>query len=466
MSRYSKLTINDFLLNQELLEKKNKYSCPICFEYFYKKSVYQCRSGHYACKECWEKSLENKKECMLCRSKVKSFEDLSRCLVIEQNFGEKECCCIYSFNLDYFIDGANQENEKRKLIKDEEMGCKEIINVDQLDTHTRNCKFKFVECSHNGCNRILRSNSLKEHENICVFKLVLCGYCGGGTILKELENHYDKCSKFPFFCPQGCSIIIERDQIKSHIDNDCNDSIIQCKYYEYGCKVEMKRPELQNHLEKVNHQSSMGKLIDKLSSSLDQSMKIHELLLKEIDKSRITCSKLQEKNDELSSLITKINDNYFNKNDFRNSSNLTLQGYRNKWIISNYSSLVENTPRYKQIFSPTFDILSSEFKVSFYPCGATYLNGRDHISLYLCNNNQELKKVELTLELVNVLDKSNSIKREGSIVVKGHQKAGWSIYLASNLINKNNGWLSDDDKLTINIYVKILNDDDIEPLVS
>ncbi|EAL61986.1 hypothetical protein DDB_G0290941 [Dictyostelium discoideum AX4] len=142
MSINSKFTINNVLLNQESLQKKNKYSCPICFEYFYKKSVYQCRSGHYACRECWEKSLETKQECMICRSEVNSYKDLSRCLVIEQNFAKKECCCIYSY-FDYFIDAnqkyENEENEKRILIKDEETGCREIINVDRLDTHIQNC---------------------------------------------------------------------------------------------------------------------------------------------------------------------------------------------------------------------------------------------------------------------------------------------------------------------------------------
>ncbi|EAL61982.1 hypothetical protein DDB_G0290933 [Dictyostelium discoideum AX4] len=108
-------------------------------------------------------SLKNKQECMICKSEVKSFKDLSRCLVMEQDFGKKQCFCMYSFYLDYCIDGSNQEenedekneenkeNEKRKLIKYKENGCKEIINVDQLDTHIQNCKFKFVKCLHIGC---------------------------------------------------------------------------------------------------------------------------------------------------------------------------------------------------------------------------------------------------------------------------------------------------------------------------
>ncbi|KAM9957260.1 hypothetical protein ACTFIW_009001 [Dictyostelium discoideum] len=293
----SKFSINDVLLNQETLQKKNKYTCPICFEFIYKKSIYQCKSGHVACQQCWDKSLKNKKECMICKSEVNSFNDLSRCLVIEQGFGKKECYCIYSFTNDYFIDcGSNQENEKRKLIKDEENGCKEIINVDRIENHFENCKFKIVECSHDGCDKIFRLNSLEEHENQCGFKLVKCEYCGSDdTIQKELENHYTGCPKFPISCPQSCLIMIERDQTQSHIDNDCNNSTIPCKYYEYGCKVEMKRPELQNHLNNVNHQYSMGILIEKLASKLTESNKTQDELVKKIELSEKTQDELVKK---------------------------------------------------------------------------------------------------------------------------------------------------------------------------
>ncbi|KAM9948426.1 hypothetical protein ACTFIT_001776 [Dictyostelium discoideum] len=261
MSKYSKFSINDILLNKESLKKKNKYSCPICFEFIYKKSIYQCRSGHHVgCQECWEKSLKNKKEY------------LSRNLVIEQGFGKKECYCIYSFTFHYFI-----YSRTKILLKDEENGCKEIINIDQIDNHLQNCKFKVVECSHDGCGKIFRSNSLEEHENQCGFKLVKCEYCAcDDTIQKELEDHYTECPKFLIDCPQSCLVMIKRDQTQSHIDNYCNNSIIP---------LEMKRPELQNHLNNVNHQISMGLLIEKLALTLSESIKTQDELVKKIEES-------------------------------------------------------------------------------------------------------------------------------------------------------------------------------------
>ncbi|KAM9994817.1 hypothetical protein ACTFIY_000994 [Dictyostelium cf. discoideum] len=362
MSINSKSTINDVLLNQESIQKKNKYSCPICFEFIYKKSIFQ--------------SLKNKEECMVCRSEVNSTNDLSTCLVIEQNFGKKECFCIYSFKNYDFIDCSSLE--KITLVKDEENGCNEIINVDQLDTHIKNCKFKFIKCSHNGCDEVLRLNSLEEHENKCDFKLVKCEYCSCDDIIKmELKNHHMECPKFPVGCPQGCSIIIERHQIKSHIDNDCNNSTILCNYYTFGCKVEMKRSELQNHLINVNHQIFMGLLIDKLSSTLIQSLDIQDELVKkieqsektqkklieEVDQSKIICDKLQKQNGELSSLITDMNNTCLKKKNFTSSLEfLNFLQYKNEWIISDYPNVVNKFPNCHKLESPPFQINSNSKK--------------------------------------------------------------------------------------------------------
>ncbi|KAM9994018.1 hypothetical protein ACTFIZ_011973 [Dictyostelium cf. discoideum] len=417
--------------------------------------------------KCWEKSLKNKKECMICRSEVNSTKDLSRCLVIEQDFGKKECYCIYSFKNYDFIDC---ENEKISLIKDEENGCKEIINVDQLDSHIKNCKFKFVECSHNGCYEILRLNSLEEHENQCGFKLVKCEYCGcDDTIQKELENHHTECPKFPIDCPQSCSVIIERDQIKSHIENDCNNSTIPCKYYEHGCKVEMKRSELQNHLNNVNHQYFMGLLIEKLSSTLTELHYIQNELVKKVGQSKIISDKLQEKNDELSSLITEKKFTW----KFLNS----LQ-YKNEWIISEYSKIVDKFPNGSDLKSPSFEFNSknsfksqslisnvnansNEFRISIFPNG--FRASKDNMSIFLDGNRIKGTNIEFICKLVNVLDKTKSKKLQFKHEFKniGYREwdwnLGWSHFIESKLITQENGWISKDDKITIKFKVILFN---------
>ncbi|KAM9948425.1 hypothetical protein ACTFIT_001775 [Dictyostelium discoideum] len=166
----------------------------------------------------------------------------------------------------------------------------------------------------------------------------------------ELDYHHDECPKFPIDCPQNCLVMIKRDQIKSHIDNDCNNSTIQFKYYEYGCKVEIKRSNLQNHLNNVNHQNSMGLLIEKLKSTLSESNKTQDEMVKKIEKSEKTQEKicqeideLEKKNDNLSSLVTKMDGIY-------------SPTYKNKWIISNLSM-----DPYEKLTSQPFNFENQEF---------------------------------------------------------------------------------------------------------
>ncbi|KAN0037967.1 hypothetical protein ACTA71_000139 [Dictyostelium dimigraforme] len=241
-------TINDVLLNQESLLKKSKYICTICFEFIHKKSIYQCRFGHFACEQCWKTSLEGI---------VNLLSDLSRCLVIEQLFGQEECCY-------------------------EENGCKEITMV-ELSNHLKNCEFGFESCSNEGCKEILRFNSLDQHEALeCTFKLVTCEYSKKNDIkINQLEDK--ECPKVTIDCLEGCLEKIQRDQMESHIEDDCNNAIIDCKYSKYGCEFEMKRSELQLHLENFNHQEFMGELIDELTEHIEEANKVHHELYEMVE---------------------------------------------------------------------------------------------------------------------------------------------------------------------------------------
>ncbi|KAN0037974.1 hypothetical protein ACTA71_000146 [Dictyostelium dimigraforme] len=368
-------TINDILLNQESLQKKNKYTCPICFEFIYKKPIYQCKSGHHACQQCWEKSLEKK------------------------------------------------------------------------------CTFKFESCRHDGCDKILRLHSLKEHENQCGFKLIECIYCERDDIIKmELNDHYDQCPKVSIKCPLGCSNHIERQSMDYHVVNDCDNTLVPCKYYDQGCKALMKRSELLNHLENVNHQIYMCELIEKLSSSIYQSKESYNELL----------SKLRD----LPMAIEKYTDGCLKKYHLPVAVEFCTHGYKNKWIISNYSNVSKSKINTQLISSPRFSILQRIFQVSLYPKGCRNSN-KDHISVFLRFNDEAPKsiKVEFSFTLINVLDKSKSVTKKEEKVLDGTDGWGWERYAPIDLLNKENGWLSNDDKLTIEIYVKLLNDE-IEPLES
>ncbi|KAM9957236.1 hypothetical protein ACTFIW_008977 [Dictyostelium discoideum] len=421
-----KFTINDVLLNRESLQNNNKYSCPICYEFIYNKSIYQCKSGHFACQGCWEKSLKNKKECMICRSKVNSIYDLSRCLVIEQFFSKEECYCIYSYTYETLVGNCVNEKQKINLVKDEINGCKDIKTVDLLDSHIQNCKFKFVPCSNKGCDKIVRLKSLQEHEEQCGYRLTVCSYCVKYFQKNQVKNHFDECPKYFIDCLKGCQMKIKREDSQKHIDNDCGNKIIQCKYYEYGCKVEMKRSELPYHLENVNHQTYMGLLIDKLNLTVTK----HEEHLNSV----------LENNKKLLKIL-----------NIGNFSNV----YKNKWITPNFPNILDLFTERKKC-SPKFFINLNEFFISI------KVNQTD-MSIYLNHVNDEPVKVEYSLKLVNVLDEKKSIlHQENERVFKDSGTSFGHDFIKKREIKY--GWLNDSGELTIKIYVRVINE--VQPLTS
>ncbi|KAM9994792.1 hypothetical protein ACTFIY_000982 [Dictyostelium cf. discoideum] len=396
-----KFTINDVLLNQESLEKNKKYSCPICYEFIYKKSIYQCKSGHHACQECWEKSLKNKKECMICRSELNSINDLSRCLVIEQFFSNEECYCINSYTYKTLANKFLNDKLKKKLIKD------------QID---------------GWCNEIVRFKSSQEHEEQCGFKLIICSYCMNYVQKNRVKYHQDReCPKYIIDCLNGCSMKIKREDYQKHIDNDCSNTVIFCKYYEQGCKVKMKRSELPHHLGNENHQIYMGLLIDKLN-----------LMVTKYEEHLVS---VKENNEKLLKIL--------NAGEFSNI-------YKNIWIIPNFSNSLDLIIGYK--YSPKFSIVSNEFFISI-------IVNQSDMSIYL-NNIYDKKPVtvEYSLKLVNVNEDKSILHKENKKVFKDSGTKFGHDFLKKREMNKNYGWLNNDGELTMEIYVKVINE--IQPLKS
>ncbi|KAM9948429.1 hypothetical protein ACTFIT_001779 [Dictyostelium discoideum] len=408
---FTRFTINDILLYKFTLQKKNKYNCPICFEFIYGKKVYQCKSGHFACQECWEKSLEIKKECMICRLELNSLKDLSRCLVIEQDFGKKKCCCIYSFT-DEIIkqktiggeNGEEKEDEKTILDKDEENGCSKILKVDDILSHVSGCNYKIEKCPIEGCSETFRTISKESHLNECSHKLVKCEHCLRDDIKKnQIQFHHNNCPKVIIDCLQDCSMKIERGEIKNHEKNDCGNTRVFCKYYEQGCYIKMERSKLENHLENVNHQKFMGQLIESLTSQLKVLNELYPPF------------------------------------------------YKNKWIISNYQ---------KKIYNP----YTSSSPVFYFE------NKMFYVDLKKVNNSLFSKGISLSIRsrtgfgykysftVVNLLDKGKSITKKKIKNETNSFEDDDEINFPIIGLNIENGWLSLDDKLTIKIFIKKLNE--------
>ncbi|EGC39719.1 hypothetical protein DICPUDRAFT_91159 [Dictyostelium purpureum] len=309
-------------------ELDDGYVCPICFEIYYKKEVYQCKKGHCSCKECWEKSLEIKKECMQCKDQVKSLNKLPRARQVETLLMGTGVCCPYSFINILRVD----DNEE--LIKDNE-GCKEIIKLENLDNHIEKCSFRFVKCEYHekGCNEKIRYCNGDSHILRCEYQTLNCEYCSNGYLKKTIEQHNLECPSKLQDC-SGCNKKFKRAEMNYHLDKECPGAIIPCICSQFGCNYKIKRENLENHLDQIDHTKQLLKMVEsltnknnQLSNCIDELTKGKELLISKIENLTFNNKLLSDRNDALS----KVN-------------------YKKKWIISNYSENSDNKECFKTQF--------------------------------------------------------------------------------------------------------------------
>jgi len=80
----------------------------------------------------------------------------------------------------------------------------------------------YVQCSIEGCSQWVPLSSLTQHEDNCSYLKEKCTHCNDPVRVRDLENH---------------------------IKNDCNATLVNCEYAEYGCDVKLNKKQMKNHLE-------------------------------------------------------------------------------------------------------------------------------------------------------------------------------------------------------------------------
>ena len=197
-------------------------------------------------------------------------------------------------------------------------GCKWNAILNELDKHLDVCREFIIECKYD-CGVIIKRCELNNHcNNECLNREVSCEHCRSMIMYKEFNQHFKGCPEFPLLCPNNCATSWKRKQIDSHIETDCPNTVVECRYERFGCKQVVKRCEMEEHkktnetkhlemttllamdkiekLEEKNHQ--MLNIIEKQSATIE-SISYPVVLrgtieIKEIDKRRnwlsIICS--------------------------------------------------------------------------------------------------------------------------------------------------------------------------------
>ena len=94
----------------------------------------------------------------------------------------------------------------------------------------------------------------------CPLREIVCEFCKGKVKASEMNSHFEDCEEFPIHCPNGCSgegedgvRKVRRKDICDHLDNHCPLQIVQCPFWDHGCRVGMKRKYTDTHEREFLH---------------------------------------------------------------------------------------------------------------------------------------------------------------------------------------------------------------------
>lgn len=228
----------------EFVEKPPKIvqsDCPVCLQIIREPHQADC-CGYAFCRVCIERVKAANKPCPCCKAeKFDKFEDkrLKRIL-----YGFKVFCI-------------------NKI-----QGCKWVGELDQLDNHLdsnpsqekqpEKCQFTQIKCVH--CSSSIQRSSIQLHQTKqCPKRPFSCEYCKNfdSTYEDITTNHWPACGHYPVQCTNRCGKTITRQQLHAHISNNCPLTVIDCEFSHVGCKVNLPREDMAEHLKEnvVKHLS-------------------------------------------------------------------------------------------------------------------------------------------------------------------------------------------------------------------
>ena len=85
----------------------------------------------------------------------------------------------------------------------------------------------------------------------CMERPYCCQYCKDydSTFVEVTEVHYTECDYYPVNCPNNCQEeSLKREQLESHLENDCPLVTIACPFSYAGCDAQISRKDMPEHM--------------------------------------------------------------------------------------------------------------------------------------------------------------------------------------------------------------------------
>ena len=243
----------------------NRFICQICTKALRDPHLAVCCGQHF-CESCLNRwfTRQCKQSCPHCRAEGEAFNH-----VIHKGLRSE----VSQLNIRCSNHGE---------------GCQWTGELGALKKHLESddgCGFVVVECP-NKCftlkGKVKAMKRIEVHEHltqVCYLRLYQCEFCGlkdtyraiiGDGHLKYVrltDDHYfghqAKCPEAPLTCPNKCgSTQIKRKDMENH-RSQCPQEPVECPFAEAGCKANIHRHQLDDHMTTNLKQHVMLLMVDR-----------------------------------------------------------------------------------------------------------------------------------------------------------------------------------------------------------
>ena len=210
------------------------FHCLICYNVL-KDPVMCRRNQHYFCHGCITEHLRrNSHTCPTCADEltVETLAEVPR--IVKTYLNERKIRCDY-----------------------EDRGCRELVQLQNLNRHVAECGFSPVVCGNQGCNQTISKRDRTYHESeLCQFRKLKCHNCGEiSTMMVAMETKVtDLDTKMAHTSAEMKKINTEMNKMDTRLaNNNTETKNINTNMANIGTKIAQTDTKMKNINAKITN---------------------------------------------------------------------------------------------------------------------------------------------------------------------------------------------------------------------
>ena len=308
----------------------------------------ELKCGMIMCREDMEQHLMQecglvKEVCKLgCKTKLTRNE---RMIHVTETCEQRLLPCEYCVEIVKCCDMTHHLKMCPKMEVSCELKCGMIMCREDMAQHLMQECGLVIETCKLSCGLKMTRDELKIHvTETCVQRFILCEHCKKDFKFCDMTHHLEMCPKMKVSCELKCGVVMCREDVTQHVEQDCVEKEIECPFAKYKCVGLVKRKNLENHLDEKRIEHLELKIATMKECMLKESVKQKEKKSKQVAITRPTRLEIQSLEEELAFLtkpkerkldlrITKLPEGRFNGIIHKQ---FQVAGYNLEFYFSNF----------------------------------------------------------------------------------------------------------------------------------